>query len=125
MGKMLAAVLLDFDKLELKEIPIPKAENVNEAVIKIKSCGFCATDYKAIKGIRKNVKFPIIVGHEPSGIVHQVGPGVEQFKVGDEVIVQPLGHCGLCKHCRTGNTHYCENAFVTGGDGPDDVWDGA
>ncbi|MHC4265728.1 MAG: zinc-dependent alcohol dehydrogenase, partial [Planctomycetota bacterium] len=37
----------------------------------------------------------------------------------------PLGHCGLCKHCRTGNTHYCENAFVTGGDGPDDVWDGA
>jgi threonine dehydrogenase-like Zn-dependent dehydrogenase len=125
MNKMLAAVLLDFNQLELKEVPVPKAENINEVVIKIKSCGFCATDYKAIKGIRRNVKFPIIVGHEPSGVVHQVGPGVEHFKVGDEVIVQPLGHCGLCKHCRTGNTHYCENAFVTGGDGPDDVWDGA
>jgi threonine dehydrogenase-like Zn-dependent dehydrogenase len=50
---------------------------------------------------------------------------VEHFKVGDEVIVQPLGHCGYCRACRVGNTHYCENAFVTGGDGPDEVWDGA
>ncbi|MHC4757248.1 MAG: zinc-dependent alcohol dehydrogenase [Planctomycetota bacterium] len=125
MEKMLAAVLLDFDKLELQECPIPQAQNVNEVIVKIKSCGFCATDYKAIKGIRRNVKFPIIVGHEPSGIVHQVGPGVEHFKAGDEVIVQPLGHCGICRHCRVGNTHYCKNAFVTGGDGPEDVWDGA
>ena len=125
MSEMQAAVLVDFNQVELQEIPIPRAENFNEVVIQIKSCGFCATDYKAIKGIRKNVTFPIIVGHEPSGIVHETGPGVEHFKVGDEVIVQPLGHCGLCKNCRTGNTHYCENAFVTGGDGPEDVWNGA
>ena len=94
-------------------------------MVQIKSCGICATDFKAIKGIRRNVKFPIIVGHEPSGIVAETGPGVSYFKVGDEVIVQPLGHCGYCKYCRAGNTHYCEHAFVTGGDGPDDVWDGA
>jgi threonine dehydrogenase-like Zn-dependent dehydrogenase len=125
MSKMQAAVLVDFNQVELKEIPIPRAVNINEVVVKIKSCGFCATDYKAIKGIRKNVTFPIIVGHEPSGIVHETGPGVEHFKIGDEVIVQPLGHCGLCKNCRMGNTHYCENAFVTGGDGPEDVWNGA
>ncbi|MGB9620134.1 MAG: hypothetical protein ACPL7K_06965, partial [Armatimonadota bacterium] len=36
-----------------------------------------------------------------------------------------LGHCGMCRHCRSGNTHYCENAFCTGGDGPPDVRDGA
>jgi L-iditol 2-dehydrogenase len=47
------------------------------------------------------------------------------FKVGDEVICQPSGFCGFCKHCRVGNTHYCEHAFTTGGDGPDDVWPGA
>jgi len=125
MDKMCAAVLQDFNQLELEEIPIPQPENVGEVVVQIKSCGICATDFKAIKGIRRNVKFPIIVGHEPSGIVAEVGPGVSHFKVGDEVIVQPLGHCGYCKHCRAGNTHYCEHAFVTGGDGPDDVWDGA
>ncbi|MHC4457972.1 MAG: zinc-dependent alcohol dehydrogenase, partial [Planctomycetota bacterium] len=120
-----AAVLRGFNKLELEEIPIPQPENIGEVVVRIKSCGFCATDFKAIKGIRRNVKFPIIVGHEPGGIVAEVGPGVSHFKVGDEVIIQPLGHCGYCKHCRAGNTHYCEHAFVTGGDGPDDVWDGA
>ena len=125
MDKMCAAVLQDFNQLELDEVPIPRAENVGEVVVQIKSCGICATDFKAIKGIRRNVKFPIIVGHEPSGIVAEIGPGVLHFKVGDEVIVQPLGHCGYCKHCRAGNTHYCEHAFVTGGDGPDDVWPGA
>ncbi len=125
MNKMLAAVLRDFNKLELDEVPVPRAENVGEVVVRIRSCGICGTDYKAIKGIRRNVKFPIIVGHEPSGVVSEVGPGVSHFKVGDEVIVQPLGHCGYCRHCRAGNTHYCENAFVTGGDGPEDVWDGA
>ena len=41
------------------------------------------------------------------------------------MICQPSGYCGYCKHCRTGNTHYCEHAFTTGGDGPEDVWPGA
>jgi threonine dehydrogenase-like Zn-dependent dehydrogenase len=125
MDKMCAAVLRDFNRLELDEVPVPRAEKVGEVVVRIKSCGICATDFKAIKGIRRNVKFPIIVGHEPSGIVAEAGLGVSHFKAGDEVIVQPLGHCGFCRHCRAGNTHYCESAFVTGGDGPDDVWDGA
>lgn len=122
---MLAAVLHDFDRLELQRVPVPRAENFREVVVRIRSCGFCATDYKAIKGIRRNVAFPAIVGHEPSGVVAEVGPGVSHFRVGDEVIVQPLGHCGRCRHCRAGNTHYCENAFVTGGDGPTDVRPGA
>jgi L-iditol 2-dehydrogenase len=125
MPTMLAAVLHDFDDLRLEQVPIPRAEGFGDVVVRIKACGFCATDYKAIKGIRRNVTFPTIVGHEPSGVVAEVGPGVEHFRVGDEVIVQPLGHCGFCRHCRAGNTHYCEHAFVTGGDGPDNVWPGA
>lgn len=125
MKKMRAAVLHDFNKLELEDVLIPRPDGIGEVVVQIKSCGICATDFKAIKGVRRNVKFPIIVGHEPSGIVSEVGPGVSHFKAGDEVIIQPLGHCGFCRHCRVGNTHYCENAFVTGGDGPEDVRDGA
>ncbi len=124
MNKMLAAVLVDVDKIELREIPIPEPKDYGEVIVKIKSCGICATDYKAIKGIRKNVTFPCIVGHEHAGVVDSVGPGVSHFKEGDEVIVSPLGYCGFCKHCREGNTHYCKSAFVTGGDGPDDVWNG-
>jgi len=125
MDTMLAAVLYDFNKLELDQVPVPQAKDYGTVVVRIKSCGICATDYKAITGRRRNVRFPFIPGHEPSGVVSAVGPGVTRFKPGDEVICQPSGFCGLCVHCREGNTHYCETAFTTGGDGPEDVWHGA
>jgi len=124
MKKMLAAVLLDFNKVELQEVPVPQP-GAGQALVRIKSCGICQTDYKAIKGIRRNVKFPIITGHEPAGVVAAVGPNVKHVKEGDEVIIGPSGFCGLCYYCRLGLAHYCENAYITGGDGPDDVRNGS
>ena len=121
---MLAAVLTDFNSLVLEEIPVPEP-GMNEVVVRVKACGICATDYKAIKGIRTNVTFPFIPGHEAAGIVAAVGPGVSHVKEGDEVICQPSGYCGVCEHCRSGHTHYCDKAFTTGGDGPADVRPGA
>ena len=125
MAKMLAAVLHNFNRLVLEEVPCPQPKELGTALVRIRSCGICASDYKAITGWRRNVTFPFIPGHEPSGIVAEVGPGVTYFKPGDEVICQPSGFCGFCQHCRVGNTHYCETAFTTGGDGPKDVWPGA
>jgi L-iditol 2-dehydrogenase len=121
---MLAAVLKDFNRLELEDVPVPQPKD-DEVLVKIRSCGFCATDYKAIKGIRRNVGFPMIAGHEPSGTVAGVGRGVKHFKEGDPVICQPSGYCGICRYCREGNSHYCEHSFTTGGDGPEDVRPGA
>jgi len=122
---MLAAVLHDFNDLRLEDVPRPSPTEPGEVLVEIRSCGICATDYKAIAGIRRNVTFPFIAGHEASGVVAQVGPAVTHFKVGDEVICQPSGYCGFCEHCRAGDTHYCKSAFVTGGDGPEDVRAGA
>jgi L-iditol 2-dehydrogenase len=122
---MLAAVLHAVDDLRLEEVPRPQATEHGTVVVRITSCGFCQTDYKAIRGVRRNVSFPLIAGHEPSGVVAAVGPGVTHAAVGDEVICQPSGYCGFCPHCRVGNTHYCRHAFTTGGDGPEDVWPGA
>ncbi len=121
---MLAAVLADVNRLELQDVPTP-LPGQGEVVVRVRACGFCATDYKAIIGQRHNVTFPAILGHEPAGVVAAVGPGVTHFREGDEVICQPSGYCGFCPQCRVGNTHYCEHAFTTGGDGPDDVWPGA
>ena len=106
MDSMLAAVLHDFNDLRLEQVPRPQATQPGQVVIRIRACGFCATDLKAIKGIRHNVQFPFIAGHEPSGVVAEVGPGVSHFHVGDEVIVQPSGYCGYCRYCRVGNNHF-------------------
>jgi len=105
-------------------VPMPNP-GPGEAVVRVKSCGFCATDYKAIKGIRRNVRFPLVTGHEPAGLVSAVGANVTNVKEGDEVIIQPTGYCGLCHNCRSGRSHYCEHAYTTGGDGPDDVRPGS
>lgn len=121
MSTMRAAVLRDFNRIAIEDVPLPVPVAPDDVVVRIKSCGICATDYKAIRGVRRNVDFPFIPGHEPSGIVAATGSAVTCFREGDEVILQPSGYCGFCRHCRVGNTHYCESAFTTGGDGPEDV----
>jgi threonine dehydrogenase-like Zn-dependent dehydrogenase len=121
---MLAAVLLDFDQLVLEDLPIPDP-GPDEVVVRIRSCGFCATDYKAIRGIRRNVRFPLVPGHEPAGEVARVGSSVRHVAEGDAVIVSPSGFCGVCPACRAGKTHYCPHAYTTGGDGPNDVRPGS
>lgn len=121
---MLAAVLKDFNTLVLEDIPTP-TPRPDEVVVRVKACGICQTDYKAVIGRRRNVDFPAILGHEPAGVVAAVGSGVEPFREGDEVIVAPSGFCGWCRFCRTGLHHYCTSAFTTGGDGPKDTWPGA
>ncbi len=125
MNKMQAAVLHDFNELRLEEVPVPECSDPGDVVIEVRSCGFCQTDYKAITGARRNVEFPCILGHEPSGVVAEVGIGVKALKPGDEVIVMPSAFCGTCPSCRVGNTHYCDHAYTTGGDGPPDVRPGA
>ena len=121
---MLAAILKDFNDLVLEDIPVPDP-GPGEALVRVKACGFCATDFKAIKGIRRNVQFPLIPGHEPAGVVAAMGPGVHEVCEGDEVIVQPSGYCGHCSFCRRGLTHYCEHSYTTGGDGPEETRPGA
>jgi len=122
---MKAAVLHDFNDLRIEEVPRPRPVAVGQVVVRVRACGICATDVKAITGRRRNVTFPLIVGHEPAGVVAAVGPGVTSVARGEEVVCQPLASCGLCPVCRAGNTHYCPHAFTTGGDGPDEVWPGA
>jgi L-iditol 2-dehydrogenase len=121
---MLAAVLHGVDRLVLEDVPVPEP-GPGEVLVRVRACGFCQTDYKAIRGIRTNVAFPIIPGHEPAGVLAGVGHGVAAWREGDEVIVQPSGFCGICANCRLGLTHYCERSYVTGGDGPDDVRNGS
>ena len=120
---MLAAVLEGVRKMVLKEVPRPDPGS-GEALVRIKACGICQTDYCAYTGARMNWNPGQIVGHEMSGIVEEVGHGVKNFKPGDEVIVSPASFCGECEYCRSGLQHYCPNGAVIGGDGFEKVLPG-
>lgn len=73
MASMLAAVLHDFNDLRLEQIPRPVAEKNGTVLVRIKSCGVCATDLEMINGWDRT-SFPAIPGHEWSGRVDAVGP---------------------------------------------------
>lgn len=121
---MLAAVLEGVKKLVVKEVPTPRPF-AHWVLVRVKACGICLTDYKAYSGERTNVKFPAILGHEFSGVVEEIGEGVNFFTPGEEVVVSPVTSCGVCQDCRRGFPHYCRYGAVIGGDGMDTVLDGA
>ncbi|HBQ5643531.1 TPA: zinc-dependent alcohol dehydrogenase family protein [Raoultella planticola] len=83
----------------------------NDVKIKVAWCGLCATDVHKFNG--KNgaspVIPPIILGHECSGIVVQVGKAVTRFKPGDRVAADPSFHCGHCEFCQQGLVNFCKN----------------
>lgn len=113
---MLAAVLEGVKQMVLKEVPKPIIKK-NEVLVRVKSCGICQTDYSAYTGRRTNWTPPMILGHEISGVIEEVGDEVENWKPGDEVILSPVISCGECDNCRLGLGHYCRNGKVIGGEG--------
>jgi aryl-alcohol dehydrogenase len=85
------------------ELSVP-AEN--EVLVRIHGAGICHTDISAAKGLVP-ILLPAVLGHEGSGVVEAVGPGVESLKVGDRVALS-YGHCGDCPQCNSGHASYCE-----------------
>ncbi len=86
--------------VELREL---KSE---EVLVKVKACGICGTDIHIFKG-EFPAKFPVIPGHEFSGIIEEVGENVKNFKKGDRVAVNPNIPCGKCYYCKKGLPHFC------------------
>lgn len=102
---MKAAVYRGKNDIHIEEVPIPKA-GFGEAIVKITLTTICGTDVH----IWKN-EYPVdpgrIVGHEPVGVIHELGEGVVGYNVGDRVVVGAITPCGTCKNCLTGNWSQC------------------
>jgi S-(hydroxymethyl)glutathione dehydrogenase / alcohol dehydrogenase len=78
-----------------------------EVLVKIAACGVCATDLHVVEGELPE-PLPLVLGHEASGVVEDVGPGVESLAPGDHVVLVLVPSCGACAECRRGRTNFCE-----------------
>jgi 2-desacetyl-2-hydroxyethyl bacteriochlorophyllide A dehydrogenase len=105
--KMKALVIEEPYKAAIKEVPYP-VPGKNEVTIKVKNVGICGTDVHIFKGEFLS-PYPIIPGHEFSGVIDQVGEGVTEWKVGDRVTADPSLFCGECEFCLTHRGNQCEN----------------
>lgn len=95
-------------ELSLQDIPIPKA-GLGEAVIEMRASGLCRSDLAIAKGKMPLKNWPLVLGHQASGVVYEVGEGVESFKVGDRVVSTPDLPCHRCYYCQMGRTNLCRN----------------
>ncbi|RLF13937.1 MAG: alcohol dehydrogenase [Thermoprotei archaeon] len=105
---MKALIIYKGEEASIEEIPIPKV-GPNDVLIEVKACGICKTDIEIYRGTVELAKYPVIPGHEFSGVVVKVGEAVENIRRGDRVVVDPNIPCGRCYYCRTARKHFCEN----------------
>ena len=102
--------------LELVDLPIPKPKP-KQVLIKVLACGVCRTELDQIEGRIAPPKLPVILGHQPVGIVDALGEGATRFKIGDRVGAAWIySSCGKCKFCRRGEENLCEQFKGTGCD---------
>jgi L-iditol 2-dehydrogenase len=107
--KMRAALLYGKDDLRLEEIPVP-AIGPGEVLLKVKAAAICGTDIRMFRNGARGAPpgNPLVLGHEVSGIVESVGPGVSGYRAGMAVAVAPNMGCGVCDQCVSGNTQMCD-----------------
>ncbi|MGG3452734.1 Formaldehyde dismutase [compost metagenome] len=94
----------------VKEVPAPKIEKPDDMIIKITSTAICGSDLHLIHGMIPNLQEDYIIGHEPMGIVEEVGPEVTHLKKGDRVIIPFTIACGECFYCKNQLESQCDNA---------------
>lgn len=96
-------------ELEIRDVPIPKT-SYRQALIQVTSCGFCHHDRSVMAGaLRRGVAADIILGHEISGVVTEIGGGVTSLKPGDRVVSILTEACGECDRCADGREHRCRH----------------
>ena len=100
---MKVARLYSFDDIRIEDFPVPQP-GPHEALIKTMACGICSGD--VMPWYIEN-KAPLVLGHEPSGEIIEVGSEVKSFRKGDRVFTHHHAPCHSCKYCRRGDFVQC------------------
>ncbi len=113
---MQAALLREFGRLEVAEVPVPEP-GPGEVLVRVRACGICGTDLKIVSGAYRGTwppELPFIIGHEWSGEVTALGPGTSGLAAGDRVVAENHTGCGACPMCRAGRYNLCERVREPG-----------
>jgi threonine dehydrogenase-like Zn-dependent dehydrogenase len=102
---MKATVFHAAKDIRVEEVPRPHA-GVGEAVIRITLTTICGTDLHIVRG-EYAVKPGLVIGHEPVGVIEELGDGVAGYKIGDRVLVGAITPCGQCRACLSGQLAQC------------------
>lgn len=105
MEMMKAAVFLGPGRIALERKPVPRA-GPGEAVVKVTMTTICGTDVHILKG-EYAVAPGLTIGHEPVGVIAELGPGVEGYALGQRVVVGAITPCGQCHPCLEGHQSQC------------------
>jgi threonine dehydrogenase-like Zn-dependent dehydrogenase len=106
MATMTGVVLPGNRRLEFRTYPVPEPGH-GQVLVRMKASALCGSDLRAIyrptdQGSGPEAYRGVIAGHEPCGVIEQVGPGVTRFRPGDRVVVYHIAGCGLCPDCQGG-----------------------
>ena len=93
--------------LVVTDVPAPEPRP-DAAVIEVRACGICRSDWHGWMGHDADVRLPHVPGHELAGVVTRLGRDVVSWRVGDRVTVPFSCGCGSCHECRSGNHQVCD-----------------
>ncbi len=110
---MLTALLTAPRTFEIVERPKPTVK-AGEVLIRTAATAVCHTDLGMYTGHAPGIKYPLVLGHESTGTVEELGAGVTGLAPGDKVIINPIIACGHCDSCRRGRKNLCRNAGLFG-----------
>ncbi len=102
---MRAAVFEKKDRITIHEVPRPEP-GIGQALVRVTLTTICGTDVHILKG-EYPVRPGLIIGHEPVGVIEELGPGITGYEIGDRVLVGAITPCGQCHACLSAHQSQC------------------
>jgi threonine dehydrogenase-like Zn-dependent dehydrogenase len=99
--------------MEMQTAEVPNASD-GEVLVKVEAVGICGSEIEGYLGHNSLRVPPLVMGHEFSGVISELGSGVESLTKGQKVVINPLISCGVCSSCRKGQVQLCSKRAIVG-----------
>lgn len=110
---MKALILEEYNHFVYQDVPEPQI-GTEDVLVQVKACGICGSDIHGMDGSTGRRIPPLIMGHEASGVIAEIGANVTGWRKGDRVTFDSTIYCGECHFCRRGLINLCDNRRVLG-----------